>query len=311
MVALVNNDTKFYNLEVDKENENTFYNDAHHVYWDKKSNLKYTSVTTLIHMFQDFDEEFWSSYKTIERLVTPDQFLTVKPLLLDKKKFDSCYLDKFGLSQSIFDQEKTVVLKEWEDKRNASCIRGTAIHKEQEMLHLAGKTKEIQTLKLGGRFSTNTSNKLELGKQGVYPELLLSRVSDDGKLRIAGQADLVIIDGKDVFVLDYKTGKSIDQKSFYDKKIKRAVTLKYPLNNIQDCNFMHYSLQLSTYAWMIQKLNPEFNIKLLMLIHYDHDGNVTNYECDYLKTDVERMLSFYKKQLEHEEFKRSREKITF
>jgi hypothetical protein len=60
---------------------------------------------------------------------------------------------------------------------------------------------------------------------------------------------------------------------------------------------------------MIQKIDPRFNIKLLMLIHYDHDGGVTNYECEYIKTDVERMLAFYKQQLEHEEFKKSQQKF--
>jgi hypothetical protein len=33
------------------------------------------------------------------------------------------------------------------------------------------------------------------------------------------------------------------------------------------------------------------------LNYYDHDGNNTLYHCDYLKTEVERMLAFYKKEL--------------
>jgi ATP-dependent exoDNAse (exonuclease V) beta subunit len=179
------------------------------------------------------------------------------------------------------------------------------------MIHLSGQTKEIKTLGLGGKFKTNTSNQITPGVKGVYPELLLSRISEDGKLRLAGQADLIIVDGLDVYVLDYKTNRSIDMKAYYDRRNKKHSTLKYPLNNIQDSNFWHYTLQLSTYAWMIQKISPEFNIKLLMLIHHDHEGNVNTYECEYRKNDVERMLAFYKKELEHEEFKKSLEKMTF
>jgi hypothetical protein len=62
---------------------------------------------------------------------------------------------------------------------------------------------------------------------------------------------------------------------------------------------------------MIEKLDSRFNIKLLMLIHIDHDNKVTNYECEYRKKDVEKMLSFYKKTVEHEEFKKSMEKVKF
>lgn len=109
----------------------------------------------------------------------------------------------------------------------------------------------------------------------------------------------------------HNTNKEIKTKSYFDRKARKSSTMKYPLNNIQDTNFWHYTLQLSTYAWMIQKINPKFNIKKLILIHYDHDNNETTYECEYLKNDVERMLAFYKKQLEHDEFKLKHKKITF
>ena len=48
--------------------------------------------------------------------------------------------------------------------------------------------------------------------------------------------------------------------------------MKYPLGNLQDSNYWHYVLQLSTYAWMIQMMDPRFKIKKLALIHYDHDN---------------------------------------
>jgi len=70
----------------------------------------------------------------------------------------------------------------------------------------------------------------------------------------------------------------------------------YPINNLEDCNYSHYNLQLSTYAWMIEKNNPEFNIKGLILVHKDHDDNITTYNMNYLKDDVIRMLAYHKKQ---------------
>lgn len=302
---------KFDSLLVDKSNSEVDYNDELHKYWTKNSSDPCISVTTLIHQFQTFDEDFWSAYKTIEIILTPTNFGEAKKELLLTKKFNNEILDKYNIPLDVFKEKRIFLLKEWEEKRERSCIRGTAFHRAQELLHLSGQTKEIQHLNLGGKFNTNISNKLEPHSKGVYPELLLSRISPDGKLRIAGQADLVIIDDLDVYILDYKTSKTIDTKSFFDKRLRKSTTMKYPLNNLQDTNFWHYSLQLSTYAWMIQKINPEFNIKLLMLIHFDHDNNITNYECDYLKNDVERMLAFHKNQVEHQEFAKSIEKISF
>jgi hypothetical protein len=297
-------------LLVDKEDELVKYNDELHKYWVKGSNQQCISVTTLIHQFTVFDEDFWSSYKALESLIKEDDFKLVKPDLLNFKQFNQTYLDRTGIHMDAFSTRKEEILADWQEKRETSCIRGTAIHRQHELEHLAGETKELQHLGLGGRFQTRTTNKLESGK-GIYPELLLSRISPDGKLRLAGQADLVIIDGFDVYILDYKTNKKIDMKAYFDRKTRKHSTMKYPLNNIQDTNFWHYSLQLSTYAWMIQKIDPRFEIKALILLHYDHDGNNATYECEYLKTDVERMLAFHKQTIEHNEFKRSREKIIF
>ena len=87
--------------------------------------------------------------------------------------------------------------------------------------------------------------------------------------------------------------------------------MKYPLNTLEDSNFWHYTMQLSTYAWMLQKINPNFIIKDLILNHYDHAGNNTLYHCDYLKTEVERMLCFYKKELLSEKRKAERKRIEY
>lgn len=298
-------------LQIDKENSSVSYNEENHKYWTRDAFQECISVTTLIHQFSTFDEDFWSSYKALEALVSENDFKGVKMDLLNTKRFSLEYLKQLNISEDFFNEKKSEILKEWARKRDESCARGTAIHKFHELEHLSGRTQELQKLSLGGNFVTKTTNKIELGKQGVYPEILLSRISPDGKLRIAGQADLVIVDGNDVYVQDYKTNKSIDQKSYFDRKTKKSQMMKYPLNNIQDSNFWHYSLQLSTYAWMIEKEYPEVNIKSLTLIHYDHEGGCTFYDCKYLKEDVERMLLFYRKQVEYNEFKKSREKVIF
>lgn len=302
-------DINFKELQVDKANDTVEYNDKLHKYWVKNTNQACVSVTTLVGQYTVFDSAFWSAYKALESLVDDEVFLGIKNDLLDKKQFSLRYLDMTNINEDDFNERRREILADWDAKREESCIRGTAVHKELELGHLSGDTKEIKKLGLGGKFNTNTTNKIEYGAQRVYPEILLSRVSPDGELRIAGQADLVIIDGFDVHILDYKTSKKIDKKSYYDRKKRRSQMMKYPLNNIEDTNFWHYSLQLSTYAWMIEKMDPRFNIKSLTIIHYDHSGGVTYHECQYLKNDVERMLSDYKRKIKHDEFKKSREKV--
>lgn len=298
------------NIKVDKENEYVSYNDELHKYWVKDSSEFCISATTLIHKFTTFDEDFWSSYKAFER-VAPESFKKIKNNLLKTKKIQKNILEVLGIEEEEFQKTKKEILKEWAIKREESCVRGTKFHNEQEEQHWNGNTKEIKQLGLGGSFVPISTNKIEIGKKGIYPEILLSRISNDKILKVAGQADLVIVDGNEVHVLDYKTSKSIDKKAYFDTRSRKATMMKYPLNNMEDSNFWHYTLQLSLYAWMIQKEYPEAIIKSLTLIHYDHDGNITNYECEYRKKDVERMLAFYKNQLAHKKFKESIKKINF
>ena len=52
---------------------------------------------------------------------------------------------------------------------------------------------------------------------------------------------------------------------------------------------------------MVQQIHPDYKIKRLALHWIDHDNNEKFIECEYLKTEVERLLSHYKKQLKIKE----------
>lgn len=300
-------------MKIDKQNGNIAYNDELHRYWNVDDDAKYISVTTLIGKYeQPFDREFWSAYKALEKLIPADDWKIEKKSLLDTKKFNPELLDVYSISENEFNKTQQGILDEWDRKNRESCERGTKIHSELENLfYKAGKNVSLKKFGIGGKFECRkdyTDLDLEFG---VYPEYLVSRTSDDGILRIAGQVDLIVKNGNNITIIDHKTNEEIKQKSGFDTKTKGSAKMLYPLNNFDDCNFNHYQLQLSTYAWMLQKINPDFVIKDLILNHYDHKGNNTIYHCDYVKSDVERMLSHYKKELLKETQKAKRQRIEY
>lgn len=302
MPKLKNIEEKYINgIKVDKENSYVFFNDETHKYYDKETMQEYVSVTTLIHNYtQEFNEEFWSFYKALEMFLEPEIFYPIKKTLLATKKVNKKLIKKLNLNEEEFLAKQEEIKAEYARKREESCNRGTAIHAVFEN-SFYGKT-HFDFTKFGykdlvGDFICNENYyKLDLEK-GVYPEFLISVASKDNILRVSGQIDLLVIDGNDVTIMDWKTNKSIDKTSYYDKSKKSNVMMKYPLDNLQDCNFNHYQLQLSLYAYMLQQINPNYNIKSLKIVHIDHDNKQHEYECEYLKKDVERMLKHYKKQI--------------
>lgn len=300
-------------MKIDKQNGNVCFNNDTHCYWNINDNEKYISVTTLIHKFtQTFDKEFWSAYKALERLIPKDSWTIEKKSLLSTKRFDRSILDLYNISENDFNKVQQSILDDWDNENRKSCERGTKIHEELEnSFYRNSDNISLQKFGIGGRFECKKDYpELDL-EYGVYPEYLIYRESDDGILRIAGQVDLIVKSGNEITIIDHKTNKKIDQKSGFDTSTRSNAKMKYPLNNLMDCNFYHYTMQLSTYAWMLQKINPNFIIKDLILNHYDHNGNNTLYHCDYLKDEVERMLRFYKKEVISEKQKAKRKRIEY
>lgn len=300
-------------MNIDKQNGKVAFSELDHVYWNVDDNEKYISVTTLIHKFsQPFDKDFWSAYKALEKLIPKENWKIEKKSLLKMKKIDKSILDLYNISENDFNREQQNILDEWEKKNKEACERGTKIHADIEnSFYKNSKNISLKKFDIGGKFECKKDyTDLDL-EYGVYPEYLVYRESDDKVLRIAGQVDLIVKSGNNIWIIDHKSNSKIDLKSGFDSNTRSSVKMKYPLNTLDDCNYNHYALQLSTYAWMLQKINPSFIIKDLIINHYDHDGNNTLYHCDYLKEEVEKMLYTYKKQVILDNNRAKRKRIIY
>lgn len=301
-------------FEITKQNGNIAFEEKAHRYWDVTDpSKKFTSVTTIIEKFgQPFDKEFWSAYKALEKLLSADAWKIEKPSLLKSKKFDKSLLELHDISENDFNREQQAILDSWDEENRKSCERGTKIHADFEnSFYKKKKNIDISKFQIGGKFECRKDyTDLDL-ENAVYPEYLIHRVSPDGKLCIAGQIDLLVKKGNNIIIGDYKTNKEIKMRSFFDSKTKSSVKMKFPLNNLEDSNYWHYCLQLSTYAWMLQKLNPDFVIEDLVMIHIDHKDKMTIYHLPYLKNEIEKMLAFYKKQVQLDENARKRKRIEY
>lgn len=63
-----------------------------------------------------------------------------------------------------------------------------------------------------------------------------------------GATDMILMNKftKGIWILDFKSNKKIDYESFGHKK------MKIPLNKYEDCNFVHYSIQLNAYDYKLK-----------------------------------------------------------
>ena len=59
--------------------------------------------------------------------------------------------------------------------------------------------------------------------------------------------------------------------------------------DLDDCNYMHYTLQLSLYRYILE-FHYNLNIKNHAIVHLTPDG-VSVHECDYLKSHIVDILN--------------------
>lgn len=298
----------------DKINGKVGFRESDHYYGNLEDpTIKYTSVTTLIGKYEnEFDKEWVSKYKALERLVPSNEWKKEKGSIWKNRKIPKEYLEVKGITEEELNKVQQDILDEWATTNREACERGTKIHAEFEnSFYAGGNNVSLQKFGIGGKFTCKRDyNELNL-EYGVYPEYLVYYDNPKIGLHIAGQIDLLIKDGNDIIIGDFKTNKKLDFKGFYNSVTKTTTKMKYPLTSLDDVNFNHYQLQLSTYAWIIQKLNPELNIKRLFIYHIDHDDNRTIYEVQYLKDEVKKMLYHFAKQQKIELQKKKYEHVIY
>lgn len=193
--------------KITKQNGNIAFEEEAHIYYDvTEPEQKFISVTTLIHSFtQPFDKEFWSAYKALEKLLSKEDWAIEKKSLLNTKKFDKVLLELHNITEDEFNKEQQAILDAWDLENRNSCERGTKIHADLEnSFYKKKKNIDLSKYQIGGKFEcVKDYNELDL-ENGVYPEYLISRVSGDGKLRIAGQIDLLVKRGNKIIIGDWK-----------------------------------------------------------------------------------------------------------
>lgn len=257
--------------------EVTFREEDHS--YTNQEGKRYTSCTTLIGLFH----EKFNSKKVATAYAYKMGKQTTHPDYSPEWKKPQYWIDK------------------WEANTLEATTRGSAFHLVRELLDLA---KSGQTS--SNREGYNYSQDLSLLPNGLHCELLLH----DHYWEVAGQADRIILEEDGFLVEDYKTNKEIKLVSWcketpttlsqlgLGEPHREYKMMYFPVNHLMDTNYNHYALQLSLYAYMVEKATGK-PCKGLTLLHHkplsetEVDPVAVEYEVPYLKDEVELLLQYH------------------
>jgi len=241
---------------------------------------RYTSATTRIHSLEP--EEDWDA---------------IAQKYLDKRTYEEVILDLMTKqSKSRKDilwmiNERPLNVKTiqniWKMYSEEACAKGSIEHAKREHSDLTTDLHEVRTgeyLSVGIDPKPITEYFKDL-PDGVYPELLLWH----NKSMTSGTADRVIIETiggeRWVTIEDYKTNKEIKNYNYLDKRTGKPVINKYmlaPFENLCNCNYWHYQIQLNIYGFMLSEFG--FKIRGGSIIHTEDDDK--RYELLNLQDQV-------------------------
>lgn len=226
-----------------------FIDSTHSYYSPDSPDIKWTSVTSVVHkLVEPFNEEEGA----------------VKSSKNKKSKW-------YGLPVEEIRQA-------WKDENTRSKELGTWYHNKRENA-LLGRT-DIQVYKpiIEEGIKKALPQKLT---PGIYPEHLVYLLSAG----ICGQSDLVTVTDKSFSITDYKTCKEIKRESWKNWEGVSKKMLGH-CKHLDDCEFYHYAVQLSLYAYMIWRSNPKLEIDKLTIEHvkFEEEGR-NKYDYPIYKKD--------------------------
>lgn len=187
-------------------------------------------------------------------------------------------------------RSKESVLAEWKGKGDVAANHGTRIH---EALERYEKSAIIlpEDGHLRPMILALTSEYSEMYQ--VHQEVCLY----DEEYEIAGTADHIIETTKHkssiLNIDDYKT--NISKGIYFESKYKKY--LLGPFSHVMDTNYYDYSLQLSCYAYMAEKLTGR-KIGTLSIV-FIPPNNPLAYKripVNYMKMEVIALFNYYKEQ---------------
>ncbi len=193
------------------------------------------------------------------------QYFVGKTELISVSKLISLYKKPFDSTGEIIKKcaerdGKTVeeLRKEWDYERDSAALRGTNFHRQAQ-----------HWVETGEILNEDYKDVVEqLSKIPFRGKLKSEAKIFDKDLGLAGTCDLLAEYGNNlVDLLDFKTNKRLLKKSFWDRETRNYQRMLYPVNHLQDCNFVHYSIQLSLYGIILEQNGYFLKDATILYIH--------------------------------------------
>lgn len=173
------------------------------------------------------------------------------------------------------------VLKRWEDLGRESREQGTAMHKKIELFFQGINSQVDDSFKLFKMFADKIHLNPYRTEWAVFDE-------DHG---VAGTIDFVDFTDGRFTIYDWKRSDKILSNGLPLKVSKYGEKGNYPIENLDNCPYYHYALQLGIYKYILeQKYNIHVSELRLGIFHPSYDKPYV-LRMPYLGDEVNKLMN--------------------
>jgi len=241
------------NINKHERDDNIVFDEEPHIYYVSNNPIK-TSVTTLVHQyFEKFESD---------RII------------------DNMMNSRYWYKNKYFGMTKEEIKDQWSNNGLLATTEGTKFHKTIEQYYNKWELAHPDTPEFGMFLEFAKDHENELTAYRTEWEIY------DEKYDLAGSIDMIFKNNDGTYsIYDWKRTKEIKMKNGYRKHGLHEM-LNYP-----DCNYIHYSLQLNIYKYMLEtKYGLNIRDMYLVCCHPDYD-KYKKIEVVDLQTEVQGILS--------------------
>lgn len=209
-----------------------------------------------------------------------------------------------GTNKKYMQKTRLQIMSDWEELGKIASYKGTLIHDVIEYFldEQIDSACDIQVAEFKVRKNVDKCE-IEFGLffsyhndiQKKFPDIICHRLEWRiycTDLGIAGTIDALYKNKKNdkYIICDWKRSKKI---SFYN----HFQNFKAPLENLQECNFISYSLQLNLYKFLLEHVyNMQVESMYLLIVHPQNE-TYQYIKIPKVQTIIKKLFNFHKKEI--------------
>ena len=251
--------------------KNIAFDEEPHTYYIYGQTAGWVSVTTVVHEFFPA----FNGQRVAQRMVRSPKFCK-------DKKYDM--YQKYRLNEDGSTATESVlisrILQSWTDNANSASALGTKLHRSIELFYNAEPT-DNKSSEFMNHFYDFVAVQMMLDLEPFRTEWMI--YSEDEQ--VCGSIDCIMRCKKTgkYAMFDWKRSKQIRMKGFGGKG-------KGPVAHLQDCNYIHYSLQLNLYKYILEKNYGIYISTMNIVVFHPNNPTFLSFEIKDMQPTIKTVL---------------------